>query len=121
MRARQTAMETLLGPMGLAGSADSRSQLIFRRTALTWFGQRGMRQERQLSHASTGIDRPAGFDRYREAGTDILPRYLVHSGLDSAGGHRAADRLLDLDPQPTALFAVNDFAAIGAAGAHPAT
>ncbi|MBF6073848.1 LacI family DNA-binding transcriptional regulator [Nocardia beijingensis] len=71
-----------------------------------------------LAHASTGIDRPAGFiDRYREAGIEIPPAYLVYSGLDSAGGHCAADRLLDLDPRPTALFAVNDFAAIGAAGA----
>lgn len=70
-----------------------------------------------LAHASTGIDRPAGFiDRYREAGIEVPTEYLVYSGLDSAGGHYAADRLLDLDPRPTALFAVNDFAAIGAAG-----
>nr|WP_208407728.1 LacI family DNA-binding transcriptional regulator [Amycolatopsis granulosa] len=65
--------------------------------------------------ASTGIDRTAGFaDRYREEGLDVTS---VHSGFDTASGHRAAERLLAADPRPTALFAVNDFAAIGALGA----
>lgn len=71
-----------------------------------------------LAHASTGIDRPAGFvDRYREAGIDVPTQNIVFSGLDSHGGHYAADRLLDAPSPPTAMFAVNDFAAIGAAGA----
>jgi LacI family transcriptional regulator len=71
-----------------------------------------------LAHASTGIDRPAGFvDRFREAGIDIPDSHIVHTGLDSTGGHVAAEQLLRLDPRPTAFFAVNDFAAIGAAGA----
>ncbi|NIH79620.1 LacI family DNA-binding transcriptional regulator [Amycolatopsis viridis] len=65
--------------------------------------------------ASTGIDRTAGFaDRYREEGLDVAS---VHSGFDTVGGHRAAEQLLAADPRPTALFAVNDFAAIGALGA----
>jgi LacI family transcriptional regulator len=71
-----------------------------------------------LAHASTGIDRPAGFvDRYREAGIHIPESHIVYSGLDSTGGHVAGDRLLRLNPRPTAFFAVNDFAAVGAAGA----
>ncbi|AKS34594.1 LacI family DNA-binding transcriptional regulator [Mycolicibacterium goodii] len=71
-----------------------------------------------LSHASTGIDRPAGFvDRFREAGIEVPEDLIVYSGLDSKGGHYAADRMLDSDAPPTAIFAVNDFAAIGAAGA----
>jgi LacI family transcriptional regulator len=71
-----------------------------------------------LAHASTGIDRPAGFvDRYREAGIDIPDTHIIHSGLDSAAGRVAAERFLSLDPRPTALFAVNDFAAFGAGGA----
>lgn len=71
-----------------------------------------------LAHASTGIDRPAGFvDRFREAGVEVPAENIVYSGLDSYGGHLAADRMLDgASPPPTALFAVNDFAAIGAAG-----
>jgi LacI family transcriptional regulator len=71
-----------------------------------------------LAHASTGIDRPAGFvERFREAGIEVPESRIVHSGLDSQGGHYAADRMLDDDSPPTAMFAVNDFAAIGAAGA----
>ncbi|WP_407667607.1 LacI family DNA-binding transcriptional regulator [Mycolicibacterium arseniciresistens] len=71
-----------------------------------------------LAHASTGIDRPAGFvECFREAGFEVLPENIVYSGLDSQGGHFAADRMLDGPSPPTALFAVNDFAAIGAAGA----
>ncbi|MGV9798664.1 LacI family DNA-binding transcriptional regulator [Mycobacterium sp. NPDC003449] len=70
-----------------------------------------------LAHASTGIDRPAGFvDRFREAGIEVPADNIVFTGLDSRGGHDAADRMLDAPSPPTALFAVNDFAAIGAAG-----
>jgi LacI family transcriptional regulator len=71
-----------------------------------------------LAHASTGIDRPAGFiDRFREAGIVVPDENVVFSGLDSAGGHFAAERMLNGSAPPTAMFAVNDFAAIGAAGA----
>ncbi|MEU0514683.1 LacI family DNA-binding transcriptional regulator [Amycolatopsis sp. NPDC006125] len=64
--------------------------------------------------ASTGIDRTAGFaDRYRQEGLEVA---TVHSGFDTVGGHRAAERLL-AETGPTAIFAVNDFAAIGALGA----
>ena len=71
-----------------------------------------------LAHASTGIDRPAGFiDRFRESGIEVADENVVYSGLDSVGGHFAADRMLDGSAPPTAMFAVNDFAAIGAAGA----
>jgi LacI family transcriptional regulator len=70
-------------------------------------------------HASTGIDRAAGFvDRYREAGVPVPPHRVVPSRFDTAGGRQAAEHLLGQpDPPPTAIFAVNDFAAIGAAGA----
>ncbi|WP_339155946.1 LacI family DNA-binding transcriptional regulator [Actinomadura luteofluorescens] len=67
--------------------------------------------------ASTGADRTAGFvDRYREAGFPVPGSHVVHSGFDAAGGRAAAERLLRHGPQPTAIFAVNDFAAIGALG-----
>ncbi|HEX2133657.1 MAG TPA: LacI family DNA-binding transcriptional regulator [Actinophytocola sp.] len=65
--------------------------------------------------ASTGLDRMAGFvDHYREAGIDVP---AVHSAFDTTGGHKAAENLLRQRPRPTAIFAVNDFAAIGALGA----
>ncbi|MEU8118907.1 LacI family DNA-binding transcriptional regulator [Spirillospora sp. NPDC049024] len=68
--------------------------------------------------ASTGADRTAGFvDRYREAGFPVPDSHVVQCGFDAAGGRDAAERLLRHDPPPTAVFAVNDFAAIGALGA----
>ncbi|MFJ9680441.1 LacI family DNA-binding transcriptional regulator [Streptomyces sp. NPDC101194] len=69
--------------------------------------------------ASTGADRTEGFvERYREAGLRLPTSRVVHSAFDTAGGRRAAHNLLAVhEDRPTALFAVNDFAAIGAAGA----
>ncbi|WP_309056808.1 substrate-binding domain-containing protein [Streptomyces sp.] len=68
--------------------------------------------------ASTGTDRTAGFaDRYREAGLPLPPEAVRACGFDTAGGRRAATELLTSVPRPTALFAVNDLAAIGAMGA----
>jgi LacI family transcriptional regulator len=69
-------------------------------------------------YASTGVDRTAGFvDRYAEAGLPLPHHRVLHSRFDVAGGRRAATELLGHAPRPTALFAVNDFAAIGALGA----
>jgi LacI family transcriptional regulator len=67
-------------------------------------------------YASTAIERAAGFvDRYREAGVTIPAHRIVPSHFDTAGGRKAAERILS-DHRPSAIFAVNDFAAIGAAG-----
>jgi len=69
-------------------------------------------------YASTGIDRTAGFlDVYREAGLAVPDHMVLHSRFDAPGGHAAGSRLLSQLSRPTALFAVNDFAAIGAMGA----
>lgn len=69
-------------------------------------------------YASTGIDRTAGFlDRFREAGIRVPSSRVIHSRFDPAGGRTAATRLLRARTRPTAIFAVNDFAAIGATGA----
>jgi len=69
-------------------------------------------------YASTGVDRTAGFlDRYREAGVEVPATRVVHSRFDAAGGREATERLLRHRTRPTAIFAVNDFAAIGALGA----
>ncbi|MPY49420.1 substrate-binding domain-containing protein [Streptomyces sp. K1PN6] len=70
-------------------------------------------------YASTGIDRTRGFlERCAEDGMTVPADRIVHSAFDARGGRQAADRVLDAPgPQPTALFAVNDFAAIGAMGA----
>ncbi|HEY0484737.1 MAG TPA: LacI family DNA-binding transcriptional regulator [Mycobacteriales bacterium] len=69
-------------------------------------------------YASTGLERTAGFlAAYEEAGLVVPDRYAVTSRFDVAGGRAAAEQLLGLRPRPTAIFAVNDFAAIGVMGA----
>jgi LacI family transcriptional regulator len=69
-------------------------------------------------YASTGVDRTQGFlEACSGAGVEVPPEAVLHSRFDVRGGREAADTLLRLDPQLTALFAVNDFAAMGAMGA----
>lgn len=70
------------------------------------------------AYARTARDRTAGFvERYREAGLPVPEELVVHSRFDTGGGRDATARILRAAGQPpTAIFAVNDFAAIGAAG-----
>ncbi|MEC5191502.1 MULTISPECIES: LacI family DNA-binding transcriptional regulator [unclassified Arthrobacter] len=70
-------------------------------------------------YASTAVDRTAGFvDRWRSLGGRIPEEAVVWSRFDTAGGREAAETILTGPaPHPTAFFAVNDFAAIGAMGA----
>ncbi|MFB7595265.1 LacI family DNA-binding transcriptional regulator [Streptomyces sp. NPDC056160] len=68
--------------------------------------------------ASTGTDRTTGFtDRYREAGLPVSDHRVRHCRFDTSGGHGAAVALLSGPDRPTAIFAVNDLAAIGTIGA----
>jgi len=68
-------------------------------------------------YASTGIDRTAGFaEIYATAGHPVAAEDIVHSSFDVAGGRHAAEQLLRQSSPPTAIFAVNDFAAIGVLG-----
>ncbi len=69
-------------------------------------------------YASTGIDRTRGFtDAFAAAGVAVDADQVVHSHFDTAGGREGMRRLLSARRSPTAVFAVNDFAAIGAMGA----
>ncbi|MET3949238.1 substrate-binding domain-containing protein [Arthrobacter sp. UYEF36] len=70
-------------------------------------------------YASTAVDRTAGFvERWLALGGAIPRDAVVWSRFDTAGGREAAETILaHCNPRPTALFAVNDFAAIGAMGA----
>ncbi|MDT4802058.1 HTH-type transcriptional repressor PurR [compost metagenome] len=68
--------------------------------------------------ASTGIDRTAGFVDYcRSASIKISADWIVPSHFDTAAGHEAGLKLLSQPTRPTAVFAVNDFIAIGLMGA----
>lgn len=71
-----------------------------------------------LTWASTGLDRVLGCrEALADHGVTVTDQYVTNSTFDAAGGRAAAERLLDLTPRPTAIFAVNDFAAIGVMGA----
>lgn len=69
-------------------------------------------------YASTAVDRTAGFvDRWRSLGGEIPDDAVVWSRFDTSGGREATETILASGkPHPTAVFAVNDFAAIGAMG-----
>lgn len=70
-------------------------------------------------YASTGSDRTQGFlERWAAVGRTVPAERVVHGPFDAAGGRQAMQRVLELPgPPPSAVFAVNDFAAIGAMGA----
>lgn len=70
-----------------------------------------------LPFASTAQERTQGLvDRFAEAGIEIPAHRIVYNGFDAAAGRAAADQLLARKPYPDAIFATNDFAAIGAMG-----
>jgi LacI family transcriptional regulator len=69
-------------------------------------------------YASTCVERTHGFvERILSAGIGVPSTCIQPSAPDAEGGHTAADALLHRHPDITAIFAINDFAAIGAMGA----
>jgi LacI family transcriptional regulator len=69
-------------------------------------------------HLVNAAERLAGFLRaMREANVPCEPEYIQESHFDRAGGHSSAQRLLQLLPCPTAIFAANDLIALGALAA----
>ena len=69
-------------------------------------------------YASTCVERTHGFvERFLSAGIGVPSTCIQPSAPDAEGGHTAADALLHRHPDITAIFAINDFAAIGAMGA----
>jgi LacI family transcriptional regulator len=70
-----------------------------------------------LPFASTAIERTQGaVDTFAEAGLRVPPERIAWGPFDAAGGREAAEKLLAAEPYPDAIFATNDFAAIGALG-----
>ncbi len=68
--------------------------------------------------ASTAIDRTNGFvDTFRAAGHPIPKHLILHGTFDTAGGREAMQSILSTSVALDAVFATNDFAAIGAMGA----
>jgi len=70
------------------------------------------------SFASNAIDRTNGFLHYCEDhGISIRKEWVIHTSFDTKSGRLGSDALLSSSEKPTAIFAVNDFLAIGLMGA----
>ncbi|WP_413734140.1 LacI family DNA-binding transcriptional regulator [Sodalis sp. RH21] len=70
------------------------------------------------AYTGNALERTRGFCQYyREQGIDIPASHIIHGPFDSETGFLIGGRLLALNPRPTAIFAVNDFLAIGLMGA----
>lgn len=68
--------------------------------------------------ASTSVDRVNGcVDALAAAGVEVPPANILELGFDADHGHQGAMQLLTQARPPTAIFAVNDFSAIGVMGA----
>ncbi|AUT47600.1 LacI family DNA-binding transcriptional regulator [Achromobacter sp. AONIH1] len=69
-------------------------------------------------YASTGRDRTAGFlEICAERGVDVPARWRIPSPFDTDAGRGVGAGLLAGPDRPTAIFAVNDFLAVGVMGA----
>lgn len=68
--------------------------------------------------ASTGRDRSDGFFSYcAQHGVDVPAHWRIESPFDTDAGRDIGARLLAPADRPTAIFAVNDFLAVGVMGA----
>ncbi len=64
---------------------------------------------------STARDRRAGYEAALSgAGIALDPTLVVNAAADPSGGSAGMSRLLELDERPTAVFTVNNLAAVGA-------
>ncbi|MCW5252050.1 LacI family DNA-binding transcriptional regulator [Streptomyces sp. SHP 1-2] len=69
-------------------------------------------------YASTCVERTHGFvERFLSAGVPVPDTCVQPSASNAEGGYEAANLLLTRHPELTGLFAINDFAAVGAMGA----
>jgi LacI family transcriptional regulator len=69
-------------------------------------------------HSSNARERTASFvDYYRQRGIQIEPERIIPGHFDTATGFTIGEQLLAHPQPPTAIFAVNDFLAIGLFGA----
>jgi LacI family transcriptional regulator len=69
-------------------------------------------------HSNSFSERTAGFvGYYRERGIEIDPQCIIPGHFDAQTGFNSGEFLLTRTQPPTAIFAVNDFLAIGLFGA----
>ncbi len=64
---------------------------------------------------STGQERVEGYRRaLQKSGVPIREDYILRGSYNEASGYQLTQRLLGLSPRPTAIFAGNNFLAVGA-------
>lgn len=69
-------------------------------------------------YTQSSVNRVHGFiETLSNHGISINPSFKMHGQFDSEAGRLAGEKLLDADHIPTAIFAVNDYLAIGFMGA----
>ena len=69
----------------------------------------------ESEEVSTARDRRAGYEAaLTAAGIALDPALVVTASADPSGGSVGMSRLLELDERPTAVFTVNNLAAVGA-------
>ena len=69
-------------------------------------------------HASTGLDRTEGcLTTLNARGVEVPNERVVYEGFEPESGRLATHTLMSAPVKPTAIFAVNDMAAIGVMGA----
>jgi LacI family transcriptional regulator len=82
---------------------------------LLGLGHRRIALIRGVGRSELASDRMMAYRQVLEtAGIAFDPRLLVLCGNTLEDGFRAAERLLDLDPRPTAIIGINDLMAFGA-------
>lgn len=70
------------------------------------------------SYASSALGRLEGYHQaLDEAGVPVDPDWIAGSSFGIDSGTEAAEKLMRLEPRPTAIFAINDNTAIGALSA----
>lgn len=82
---------------------------------LTGLGHRRIAVIIEPDNVSTARERMQGYrEALKEAGLKFIPELVVRTTADRAGGHTAMRKILELDPLPKAVFAVNNMTALGA-------
>jgi LacI family transcriptional regulator len=95
-------------PNDHAGAASAVEHLIA-------LGHRRIAHIAGSNEMSTGHTRSRGYmDTIQRHQLPADPDLIVRGSFREAGGYQAMQRLLDLSQPPTAVFAVNDLAAVGA-------
>ncbi len=95
--------------------ADSEEGAFLLVQYLLSLGHRNIAMLAGPKNVSTAIDRTAGYRRaLDDAGNAVNEELIYWGNFTQESGYENARMVTDLDPRPTAIFAANNFIAIGA-------